>query len=915
MIQGRARERAVIAGLIEEARASRGNALVIHGLPGVGKSTLLSDAVADAEDLRVLRTRGIESESPLAFAALHRLLRPVMSYTERLPEPQAHALKAAFGEIATESVDRFLIFLAALSLLAEAAEHQPVLAVIDDAQWLDDVSAAALLFVARRLDAERVAVLFAARDGDERQFDYGDLPALALAGVDEQTASELLAEHSGVVVPAEVTGELVRSTAGNPLALVELAGSLSPEQLAGTSGLPHHLPLTAGVERAFLDRCRRLPEHAQTWLLVAAADDAGQLTTVRQAAKSLGAGDDALDAVEQSGLLKVEDGKLKLRHPLVRSAVYGAATAYRRRQAHAALAQVLAQEPSPDRRVWHLAAAAEDDDEAVAAELDQVAERARSRGGHEAASAAWERAAELTLDAEAKARRLYEAAGSAWLAGQAARARALSDAAVALAGSPGLRADAVRRRARIEWNTGSLQLGHHMILQGARDVAQTDPVRAREMAMFAAALASFGGDSGIGITPVDVAVPPEAGAPAREHSFWHLLVGLHHVSRGEMEQGVPVLRAAFADGVSLENADQDLLPNLGIAALHLGDDEASLRYHNLLLARARGTGALIMVLYSLTRRSITDVATGNWDEARAGAAEALQLANGTGQRGLTASPLTLLALLDAFQNDDGYARHLAAADDVAANHPLGIVAGLTHDLRLWAKAVHSGQPEAAYHHLAQLELPLTRRLAAIDFFESAVAAGHQDEAANRLADLEEFAAATGNAWAAASTAHGRALLADNQADAEKLYQLALEHHGSSPRVFDRARTQLAYGRFLRRERRRVDARAQLQAAMDIFADLGAVRWEELAGQELRASGKTARKRDPSTAAILTPQELQVAGLVQQGMTNRDVAALLFLSPRTIDFHLRNVYVKLGISTRTELIRQHLGRTPAVVVGS
>ncbi len=422
--------------------------------------------------------------------------------------------------------------------------------------------------------------------------------------------------------------------------------------------------------------------------------------------------------------------------------------------------------------------------------------------------------------------------------------------------------------------------------------------------MFAAALASFGGDSGSGLSPADVATVPAGNATAREHCFWHLLVGLDHVARGDISQGAPVLRMAFEDDASLEDADQDLLPNLGIAAIHLGDDETAQKYHNLLLSRARTTGALVMVLYALTRRSITDLATGNWATARAGASEALQLAQGTGQAGLTAWPLATLALLDALQGDDAFLRHAAAAEHIARNHPLGTQAGLVKDLLLWARAIHSGQPEAAYHHLVQLQLPVARHQAAIDRIEAAARTGHREEAAAWIQELDLFAAATGNAWPAAAAAHGRAVLADG-ADAEKFFVTALESHSGSPRVFDRARTQLAYGEFLRRSRRRVDARVHLQSALETFTDLGARRWEDRASQELRASGKTARRRDPSTAAALTAQELQVAGLVRQGMSNREAAAQLFLSPRTIDFHLRNVFTKLGISTRAELMRHPL----------
>ncbi|WP_193721596.1 AAA family ATPase, partial [Georgenia subflava] len=349
MLAGRDTERAAVATLLDSARAGAGGALVVHGLPGVGKSALLADTADTASGMTVLRTRGVESESPLPFAALHRLLHPVLDRVGSLPTPQSRALRAAFGETEDGATDRFLVFLAVLSLLSAEADSAPVLVVVDDAHWLDDASAAALLFAARRVPEESVAVLFGARDADERTFDSGDLPTLELAGIDDAAAAALLTERSGSAVPADVSERLVGSTGGNPLALVELAGILSPAQLTGREPLPAELPLTTGVERAFLDRYRRLPAGAQTYLLVAAADDSGGVDVVERAARALDAPADALEAVERSGLLQEVGDRLELRHPLVRSAVYAAATGRRRRRVHAALAEALTSPADADR--------------------------------------------------------------------------------------------------------------------------------------------------------------------------------------------------------------------------------------------------------------------------------------------------------------------------------------------------------------------------------------------------------------------------------------------------------------------------------------------------------------------------------------------------------------------------------------
>src|SRR4051794_40188201 len=480
VLAGRDSERAVIAALLDDARTGRGGALVVHGVAGSGKSTLLADALASAADMRLLRTSGVESESPLAFAALQRLLWPLRSGIDTLPAPQAAALRAAMGEAEGDG-ERFLTFLGTLSLLAEAAESAPVLVVVDDAHWLDDASAAALLFAARRLQAEPVALLFAARDGDARRFEADGLPTVVLGGVSGADADALLTVRSGADVDPGVRDRLVAGAGGNPLALVELAGVLTAEQLAGRSPLPSPLPLTGGVEHAFGDRYRRLEEAAQRFLLVAAADDTGRLTVVRDAAERLDADDAALDAVERSGLLRVDGDELTLYHPLVRSAVYRAATSAQRRAAHRALADVLTGDP--DRRAWHLAAAADRPDESVVAALDGVAERAAGRGGHEAAAAAWSRAAELASGGEDRGRRLYLAAASAWLGAHPSRAAALANAAEGHLNDPLLRARLLVLQGQIEWNTRSLNDGYDLVVQAAQAAADADAGMAAQPAM------------------------------------------------------------------------------------------------------------------------------------------------------------------------------------------------------------------------------------------------------------------------------------------------------------------------------------------------------------------------------------------------------------------------------------------------
>ena len=895
---GRGAEQAAIAELLDAARGARGGSLVLHGVAGSGKSTLLDDTAKSASDLRVFRTQGVESESPLAFAALQRLLWPLRRHLDELPKPQATALGAALGESEGEG-DRFLAFLGALSLLADVSETQPLLVCVDDAQWLDEASAAALLFVARRLQAERIALLFTVRDGEASTFDSRDLPALELGGVTAEAAGQLLERASGAsAVDPSVRDRLFEATGGNPLALVELAGAIAAEQLSGAQPLPDELPLTDGVERAFGDRYQRLSESAQRLLLVAAADDAGRLTVVRAAAAALGAGDVdlALDEIEGAGLVHVEGDSVTMYHPLVRSAVYSAATSALRRAAHRALADTLSAVGDWERRAWHAAAAAEGPDDAVADDLDAVAAAAGSRGGHEAASAAWVRAAELTADQARRAERYAAAAGAAFAVAQTARTKALAETALRESADPLLRADMERLLARIEWHVGSPRVAHRILLRGAAEVVAHDEARARAMTMIANALISFvGGDvedeAGLTRTFSDVDTAPDD----TSRTYARLTAGFVHMRRHEYAEAASQFRAAFAE--YQPGADTDLHSNLGISAAHLGDDDVVLEHHGWVCEQGRAHGALVHVVYSLSRSAFAEIATGDWAATDSGAAEALNLAVGAGQPALTLFPRGWLALLAAFRGDpDEATRHL---DELAANPAEGIAATFVRDVACWSRALIADNTASALHQLEQINTGLIERMAALDRIETAVRADRRDLAERWTDEIHRFGTAVEAEWALAIGSYGRALLADGE-DAETHFKEALAHAENGRHRFDRARIQLAFGEHLRRTRRRVDAREHLRAALDIFDDLGARNLAARATQELRASGETARRRDVGATDELTPQERQVASLVRQGMSNRDAAAQLFLSPRTVDFHLRNVFQKLGITSRAEL---------------
>ena len=909
VLAGRDAERAEITALVDAARAGCGGALVIRGVAGSGKSALLADAVTTAvgagtatmpgtaPEVRVLRSSGVESESPLAFAALQRLLRPLRDHIEALPAPQRAALRAALGE-AEGGGDRFLTFLATLSLLADAAEEGPVLAVVDDAHWLDDASAAALLFVARRLQAERVALLFAVRDGEARTFDAPDLPGIVLGGVSGQAATALLRQRAAGMVDPAVCDRLVDATGGNPLALIELAGVLTADQLAARVPLPSQLPSTEGVERGFGDRFRRLDEPTQRLLLVAAADDTGRLAVVRDAADRLGADGGAVDRAERAGLLRIEGDGVTLYHPLVRSAVYRAAPSARRRAAHRALAEVL--DADPDRRAWHLAAATDHPEETVAADLDAAAERAAGRGGHEAAAAAWSRAAELTAAGEDRGRRLYLAASSAWLGAHPSQAAALARSATADITDPVLRARLLALQGQVESHTGSLDDGYELVLDAAEAAGGVDETLEQSLAMVAAALAAFGAQSrrGLGLW----ARPPVADdALPAARTAGCLLSGFAAVARRDWNTAAAAFGRAFALGEDEPpDAQHPLQPQLGLAAFLIDDDVRGLRLHADHVTAARRTGALSWVEHALTRGAYSQLAVGAWSQASAAAEEALTLAASMGRPGLTALPTAELALLAALRGDAAADRHLAEATAIRQAHPGGVTDGVVVDLLHWTRGLRAaGRPPTALQHLERIEQPWLRRLAALDRVETAVRADRADLAHAWVDELSDFAAGTGAPAAIAVLEHGRALLSEGPA-AEDHFRSALAASAASPRLPDRARTELAFGEHLRRARRRVDARDHLRAALLLFEELGAAPWADRAAAELRASGETARRRDVSTATDLTPQERQVAALVRQGLSNRDVAAQLFVSVRTVDFHLRGCFAKLGVSSRAEL---------------
>ena len=905
MLYGRDPERSRIGELLEDARASRSGVLVFSGEPGVGKSALLEDARGQAEGMRVLGGAGVESEAQLPFAALQQIVRPILAHVESLPRPQAAALRGSLGLAAGGSEDRFLVSLAVLSLLAEAAEDRPLLCLVDDAQWLDDASADALVFVARRLEAEGIVMLFAAREGDVRRFEAPGLPALQLSGLDPTAAGTLIDRSAGVELSSELRDRLVAETGGNPLALLELSTALSEAQLSGDEAVLAPIPVSARVEHAFLARVHRLPEETQTLLLVASADDSGEVTTVLRAAEQLGAEAETLDEAEQAGLVHVRGTRLELRHPLVRSAVYQAAPLSRRQAVHGALARVLDGEVDADRRAWHRAAASVEPDPSVGEELEAAAERARQRSGFAAASLAYERAAALTTDEEHRARRLTAAAETAWLAGRVERALMLLEAARGLVTEPIQRADIDRFLGLIEMTRGVPADACHLLLRAATEVAPSDGDRALQLLNIAGLAAAYAGDREAAVAIAHLARNLDLAETPFVRMLAQLLIGLGAHAAGDFAEAASMLRVALELAEALDDdaaREPVALLFAGRAALYLGDDEATFRTHREAAARARASGALSIVTQILPRLAITELWAGRWASASANAREGVQLAREIGQHDLVAQQLVLLALIAALRGSEDECRSLAAESrELASARRLGIVLELA-DWSLALLELGLGRPEEALRRCRELSTTLVVFWGGLDRIEAAIRAGEPDTARAWLDVFELWADTSAAVWGRAVVLHCRALLSDDEDEANRLFTEALDAHADAARPFERARCELAYGEFLRRLRRRVEAREHLRSALDTFETLGATLWAERARVELRASGQTARKRDPSTRNTLTTQELQIARFVAEGHTNREVATQLFLSPRTIDFHLRNVYRKLGITSRTALAR-------------
>jgi DNA-binding CsgD family transcriptional regulator len=899
---GRRGERETLDRLLEAVRGGESRALVLRGEPGVGKTALLEYAIGSASELRVVRAVGVGSEMELAFAGLQQLCASMLNRLERLPGPQRDALATAFGLRAGGTPDRFLVGLAALGLLSEVAGDQPLLCVVDDAQWLDRASAQALGLIARRLVAESVALVFATRATGEEQ-ELAGLPDLVVEGLRDGDARALLRSVIRGPLDDRVRDRIVAETRGNPLALLELPRGLTPAELAGGFGLPHAPPLPGRIEDSFRRRLAPLPARTRQLLLVAAAEPAGEPVLVWRAADRLGIGvGDATPAVA-AGLLEF-GARVRFRHPLVRSAVYRAAAPEDRRRVHQALAEATDPDVDPDRRAWHRAQAAPGPDESVATELERSAGRARGRGGVAAAAAFLERAAELTPDPARRAQRALTAAQAKHDAGAPGAALALLATA-----EPGP-LDEVQRagidvlRARIAFATSRGGDAPPLLLKAAKRLEPLDVTLARETYLEAFSAAIFAGRlaTEVGLREVAEAArrAPRSSRPPRPADL--LLDGLTLLITEGHAAGVPVLKRALTafrgESVSIEEELRWLWHACRVA-MKLWDDESWFVLSTRAVQLAREVGTLTVLPQALNLHAGIHIFAGEFDIAEALRDEEHEVSAAIG---LPDVAYTRLILAGWRGQQPETAQMIAASerDAIARGEGRTIGAGdyaaavLYNGLGRYADAL-----AAARRFSEQPEELVFSTWGSFELIEAATRTGRSDVAADELVQLSEGTSAAGTDWALGAEAHSRALLSEDE-DAEDLYREAIERLTRTRARAWLARAHLVYGEWLRRQRRRLDAREQLRTAHEMLAAMGAEGFAQRAARELVATGGTARRRTVEASKGLTRQEAQIARLARDGLSNAEIGARLFISPRTAEYHLHKVFGKLDITSRTEL---------------
>src|SRR4051794_4819251 len=904
---GRRSECEALDGLVEAVRGGTSRVLVLRGDAGIGKSALLEHLVASASaGGRVLRAAGGEAEMELPFAGMQALCAPMLDRVGRLPGPQRDALSTAFGLDGGAAPDRFMVGLAVLSLLADAAEDEPLVCVVDDAQWLDRVSAQTLAFVARRLLAERIGLVFALRDeGDDHQL--VGLPELAVAGIDDHDARRLLDTTIPGPLDGRVRDRILAEAGGNPLALLELPRGLTPATVAGGFGLPRTMPLVSRLEQRFVGQLEQLPEPTRRLQLLAAAEPVGDVTLLLRAAERLGIGPDALAPARALGLIDIGP-RVRFRHPLVRSAAYRSASDLDRREVHRALAEATDPEHDPDRRAWHRAHAAAGPDETVADELQRSATRARARGGVAAAAAFLGRAADLTPDPARRGERALAAAQAAF--DSAAPASALEFLAVAE-----LCPLDERQRARLARLRGEVAFGLRrgsdappLLLDAAARFGAIDPAAARETYLEALGAAMYSGRLAdpAGVRKAAEAARAAPPAPVPPRSIDLVLDGMATRFTDGPAAGAPPLRGALEAVRDEPLADHAatmrwllLCPVVqSLAVFELWDDAAFAAVATRGVGLAREAGALRTLPVALVYLSGVRLFDGDFAAAAALLQEADGITGTTGNAGLVYG----LLLLSAWRGDVTEA-HRLIDDGIQSATARG--EGRVLALAGYATAVldnslgHYASALDGARRATEDEDQGYAGIALVELVEAATRSGRPELAVDALPSLEVRAHAAGTDWALGILARARALVNEDDV-AEAFHREAIERLGRTRMRVELARARLLYGEWLRREGRRVDAREQLESAHDAFTRTGAEAFAERSRRELLATGATVTPRTGAPRDVLTPQERQIASMAGDGHTNPEIGAQLFISPRTVEYHLRKVFRKLDVSTRREL---------------
>ena len=882
--------------LVGDIRQGVSRSLVLRGEAGIGKTALLQYLVDAARGVTVLRAVGVESEMELAYASLHQLCEPMLDRLQTLPTPQREALEIVFGLSSAAAPDRFLVGLAVLSLLSETADERPLLCVVDDAQWLDAASALTLAFVARRLLAETVGIVFAAREPGE---ELRHLSELEVHGVSNGDARALLATAVRVRLDERVRDRIIAETRGNPLALLELPRGLSATQLAGGFGLVSAQSVSGRVEQTFARRVQAVSDDARRLLLVAAAEPVGDSVLLWRAAERLGISRAAADEVESAGLLSIGD-RVTFRHPLVRSAVYRLAAPTERRTAHLALAQASDQEADPDRRAWHLAAAATGPDEQVASELERSADRAQARGGLAAAAAFLRRAVALTQDPARRADRALAAAQASLQAGAFDAALGLVAAAEAAPLDDFQCARVDLLRGRVAFASGRTGDASRLLLTAARRLEPFDPELARETYLTAwTAGIARAGDVLVEICRAIQARPRRAAAP---QALDLLLDGLALLATDGRAAATPTLQSAAKALRSI--AVEDVLRwgwSTSGAIAAAWDDQAMIAIYSRHVQLTRDAGALADLPIHLSALSFATAWIGDFAGAAALISELETVAAATGSR--FAHDNGGLMRLRALQGREAEALALIEATVKPTDKPRrGIRVTVAH----WAAAVllnglarYEEAASEARQAASNTFEPWVSMWALPELVEAAARAGDNGLASDALERLTAATQPAGTDWALGFEARCRALVTEG-ADADGLYREAIERLGRTVVRPELARAHLLYGEWLRRERRRVEAREQLRAAYDQFTSIGMEAFAERARHELLATGEHVHRRTVETRDDLTAQERQIARLARDGLSNVEIGARLFISPHTVAYHLRKVFSKLGVTKRHQL---------------